>query len=70
MSQTMVEALMDRWINDRDFRAAVRDNLRHALGGDGEKLTEAEFITVQRMFRTLAKGAAPPNLRAEPAQPD
>lgn len=62
MSQEKVEALMDRWINDRDFRAGVQEDLQCALIEIGAELTATELSTVMRLFTTLAVACREPTM--------
>lgn len=53
MSQDAVEQLFDRWQNDADFRAAVRENPRAAVEATGLELDADEWAAIEAVDFSL-----------------
>jgi hypothetical protein len=47
MKQELVDGLIERWMEDADFRAAVRANPEGAIRAAGLELSDAEWAAVR-----------------------
>jgi predicted ribosomally synthesized peptide with nif11-like leader len=54
MSREAIEELIDRWMNDPAFRAAVRQDPEGAVRGTGLELTADELAAVQGVDWSLS----------------
>lgn len=53
MSRAAVETLIDRWMNEPDFRAALRQNAEGAVGASGAELSTEEWDALRRIDWSL-----------------
>ena len=66
MSQENVDALLDRWINDEEFRSSARTDLDAAIKSTGLELNDEEWealraidlstVTNQQLEERISKG--------------
>ena len=54
MSRAAVETLIDRWMNEPDFRAALRKDADAAVHASGVELTSEEWDALRRIDWTLS----------------
>ncbi|MGO9059536.1 MAG: Os1348 family NHLP clan protein [Candidatus Binataceae bacterium] len=54
MSRAAVETLIDRWMNEPDFRAALRKDADAAVRASGVELTSEEWDALRRIDWTLS----------------
>ncbi len=53
MSRQAVETLMDRWLNEPEFREALRQNPEGAVRQAGVELSEEEWAALRSVDWTL-----------------
>ena len=54
MSRAAVESLIDRWMNEPDFRAALRQDAEAAVRTSGVDLTSGEWDALRRIDWNLS----------------
>ncbi|MGO9059537.1 MAG: Os1348 family NHLP clan protein [Candidatus Binataceae bacterium] len=54
MSRAAVETLIDRWMNEPDFRAALRQDAEAAVRTSGVELTSEEWDALRRIDWNLS----------------
>jgi hypothetical protein len=54
MSREAIEALMDRWMDDPAFRAAVREDPEGAVRASGVELSEDEWAAIRALDWSLS----------------
>ena len=54
MSREAIGELVDRWMNDPAFRAAVRQDPEEAVRGTGVELTEDEWAAIRSVDWSLS----------------
>jgi len=54
MSRAAVETLIDRWMNEPEFRAALRKDADAAVRASGVELTSEEWDALRRIDWTLS----------------
>ncbi|MGO9059539.1 MAG: Os1348 family NHLP clan protein [Candidatus Binataceae bacterium] len=54
MSRAAVESLIDRWMNEPDFRAALRQDAEAAVRTSGVDLTSGEWDVLRRIDWNLS----------------